>query len=94
MKIKKSAAWAAIVCILSLIYFLFIGNNSIINLYATHLDLKKKQQEVDKKRREIDSLIIETKKLKSDTAYMEKIAREKLGMANKNEKVYKFIEGN
>jgi len=93
MKIKKQAKWAAILCFFLSMYFLFIGNNSIIKLYATHLDLKKKQQEVEKKRREIDSLIIETKKLKNDTAYMEKIAREKLGMAKKNEKVFKFIEG-
>jgi cell division protein FtsB len=35
---------------------------------------------------------LEIKKLKTDTAYIEKIAREKLGMAGKTEKVYKFIE--
>jgi cell division protein FtsB len=93
MKIKKQAKWAAIVCFFLIFYFHFILNNIIINLYATHLNLKKKQQEVERKRREIDSLIIETKKLKNDTAYMEKIAREKLGMAKKNEKVFKFIEG-
>jgi cell division protein FtsB len=93
MKLKKAGNLIGIVCILLTIYFLFIGNNSIINLYATHLDLKKKQHEVQKKRQEIDSLVAEAKKLKSDTAYMEKIAREKLGMAKKDEKVYKFIEG-
>ena len=92
MKIKKQAKWAAIVCFFLIMYFLFIGNNSIINLYATHLDLKKKQQEVEKKRREIDSLIIETKKLKT-IRHTWKECAEKLGMAKKNEKVFKFIEG-
>jgi len=40
----------------------------------------------------MDSLSVQNQRLKSDTAYMEKIAREKLGMARKDEKVYKFIE--
>jgi cell division protein FtsB len=93
MRIKKIGRWIIVASVLLLISFLFTGNNSIIGLYSSHLDLKKKQQEIYKKRGEIDSLTIETKKLKTDTLYMEKIAREKLGMARKNEKVYKFIEG-
>ena len=46
MKIKKQAKWAAILCFFLSMYFLFIGNNSIIKLYATHLYLNKKQLEV------------------------------------------------
>lgn len=93
MKIKKIGRWIVVAIVLLLLSFLFSGNNSIISLYFSHLDIKKKQQEIQKKHREIDSLSLEIKKLKTDTLYMEKIAREKLGMARKNEKVYKFIEG-
>lgn len=93
MKIKKIGRWIVVAVAVLLLSFLFSGNNSIINLYSSHLDIKKKQQEIKKKHREIDSLTMETKKLKTDTLYMERIAREKLGMARKNEKVYKFIEG-
>jgi cell division protein FtsB len=39
-----------------------------------------------------DSLKKMEKLLKNDTAYIEKTAREKLGMAKKNEKVYKFVD--
>jgi cell division protein FtsB len=93
MKIKKIGRWIVVAGVLLLVSFLFTGNNSIISLYSSHLDIKKKQQEIQKKHRDIDSLAIEIKKLKTDTLYLEKIAREKLGMARKNEKVYKFIEG-
>jgi cell division protein FtsB len=93
MKIKKIGRWIVIAVIMLLLSYLFSGNNSIIKLYSSHLDIKKKQQEIRNKHREIDSLTLETKKLKTDTLYMERIAREKLGMAGKNEKVYKFIGG-
>ena len=93
MKIKKIGRWVVVAVVALVLSFLFTGNNSIINLYSSHLDIKKKEREIQKKRREIDSLTTEIKKLKTDTLYMERIAREKLGMAGKNEKVYKFIEG-
>ena len=93
MKIKKIGRWIVVAVIMLLLSYLFSGNNSIIKLYSSHLDIKKKQQEIRNKHREIDSLTLETKKLKTDTLYMERIAREKLGMAGKNEKVYKFIGG-
>ena len=93
MKIKKIGRWVVVAVVALLLSFLFAGNNSIINLYSSHLDIKKKEREIQKKHREMDSLTTEIKKLKTDTLYMERIAREKLGMAGKNEKVYKFIEG-
>ncbi|MGB7568843.1 MAG: septum formation initiator family protein [Chitinivibrionales bacterium] len=93
MKIKKIGRWVVVAVVALVLSFLFTGNNSIINLYSSHLDIKKKEREIQKKRKEMDSLTTEIKKLKTDTLYMERIAREKLGMAGKNEKVYKFIEG-
>jgi len=93
MKIKKIGRWVVVAVVALVLSFLFTGNNSIINLYSSHLDIKKKEREIQKKHGEIDSLATEIKKLKTDTLYMERIAREKLGMAGKNEKVYKFIEG-
>lgn len=93
MKIKKIGRWVVVAVVALVLSFLFAGNNSIINLYSSHLDIKKKEREIQKKRKEMDSLATEIKKLKTDTLYMERIAREKLGMAGKNEKVYKFIEG-
>lgn len=93
MKMFKIGRWIVVAIVLLMVSFLFTGKNGIISLYSSHLDIKNKEQEIRKKRKEIDSLSGEIKKLKTDTLYMERIAREKLGMARKNEKVYKFIEG-
>jgi cell division protein FtsL len=92
MKIKKIGRWIMVLIALGILSFVFIGNDSIINLYASHIGIKKKEREITTLHKEIDSLTLEIKKLKTDTAYIEKIAREKLGMAGKTEKVYKFIE--
>ena len=75
-----------------LLYSLFFGRASVIRIYQSFLDVKKKERTLTRERKEMDSLSVQNQRLKSDTAYMEKIAREKLGMARKDEKVYKFIE--
>jgi cell division protein FtsB len=92
LKIIKIGKGIAVILLVLAAGFLFIGHNSIINLYYSHLKTKRTEKEVKKAHAEIDSLTIESKKLKTDTAYIEEIAREKLGMAGKKEKVYKFIE--
>ena len=70
------------------------GNQGLIALYKNHRHMKQLSIQVKKSRATIDSLQNEIKRLKNDTSYIEQIAREKLGMAKKNEKVYKFIEEN
>ncbi len=92
IRIKKIVPWIALVAIVLVAGFLFTGNDSIINLYSSHLKAKKTEREIEKARAEMDSLALEAKRLKNDTTYIEKIAREKLGMAGKKEKIYKFIE--
>jgi cell division protein FtsB len=69
-------------------FFLF-GRQGI---YYQHRELSRRNAELIAHRRTIDSLNDVINKLTNDTAYIERIAREKLGMAGKNEKVYKFIE--
>jgi cell division protein FtsL len=93
MHIKKIVPWIALATGILIVGFLFIGKDSIIHLYASNLKAKKTELEIEKLHAETDSLNREIKRLKNDTAYIEKIAREKLGMAGKKEKVYKFIEG-
>ena len=70
------------------LFFLF-GRQGI---YYQHRELVLKDAEIKAHRRTIDSLNDVVGKLTNDTTYIERIAREKLGMARKNEKVYKFIE--
>jgi cell division protein FtsB len=70
------------------LFFLF-GRQGI---YYQHRELVRRNAEIVLHRRTIDSLNDVINKLTNDTAYIERIARENLGMARKNEKVYKFIE--
>jgi len=92
MKFRKTGRWIALVIAAALLYSLFSGKANIVRMYGSFLDIKKKEAALAARHREIDSLTTQNAKLKNDTAYMEKIAREKLGMARKDEKVYKFIE--
>ena len=90
-KNKKIGRWILLVLGIILVFFLFTGKASIIALYQSHRDIQAKKALLAKRHREINSLKSENANLKYDTLYMEKIAREKLGMARKDETVYKFI---
>jgi cell division protein FtsB len=92
IKFRKTGRWVALVIAVALLYSLFSGKANIVRMYRSFLDIKAKQALVTARHHEIDSLTTQNMKLKNDTAYIEKIAREKLGMARKDEKVYKFIE--
>jgi cell division protein FtsB len=93
LNMKKIIRWAAAAAVILGMGFLFLGKNSILHIYSSYANPKKTEKEIQRVRAEIDSLALESKRLKNDTAYIEKIAREKLGMAGKKEKVFKFIEG-
>lgn len=75
-----------------LLIILIGGNQGFLDLYKSHRELKKTSEQIEAARRVRDSLAVEKSKLLKDTAYLEKIAREKLGMAKENEKIYKFVE--
>lgn len=76
----------------ALVYFLFSGKDGLIGIYGLHRETQAMQEEMEQLDKEIDSLRAEIRRLQSDTAYIEKIAREKLGMARENERVYIFTE--
>ena len=85
-----SAIVIVIVC--TLLYFSVTSQSSIFNLYLSSKKNKAMEQEIKELNKTVDSLKETIEKLKNDTAYIERIAREKLGMAKKGEKVYKFVE--
>jgi cell division protein FtsB len=91
IKFKKVGRYLMAGVALLLISSLFLGRASMARIYRAFLDVKKKERALVREHREIDSLAVQNARLKNDTAYIEKIAREKLGMARKDEKVYKFI---
>ncbi len=91
MKRRKAARWVAAIVLFALLSLVLVGN---LNLYRVYRRTRNLRGRVEALNRTIDSLNVEIENLKSDTAYIEKIARERLGMARKDEKIYKFIEEN
>jgi cell division protein FtsB len=89
---KKPGRWILFAVLLTVLYFTLTGDEGLINLYRSHRETKKMKKEIAALNKTIDSLENTIEKLKNDTAFIERIAREKLGMAKKGEKVYKFIE--
>ncbi len=91
---KKLGRWILFLLLLVVLYFSLTGEVGLINLYRSHRETRRMKAEIDALNTTIDSLESTITKLKNDTAFIERIAREKLGMAKKGEKVYKFIEEN
>ena len=69
---------------------LFAGSDNIVSMYRLHREVGTSESAVRKADITIDSLNNDIIRKKSDTAYIERLAREKLGMAKKTEKIYKF----
>lgn len=89
---RKIGRWIALGVALLLAASLFVGKAGVVQIYRGVLDVKKKERALAREHADMDSLSAQNSRLKTDTAYMEKIGREKLGMARKDEKVYKFIQ--
>jgi cell division protein FtsL len=89
MKKKKIALWLIGAVFVAATGFYFFGRQGV---YYQHRQLQRKTAEIETDRRTIDSLQSEIRRLTRDSAFVERLAREKLGMARENEKVYKFIE--
>lgn len=88
---KKSGRWLLIAFFTGVLVLFLSGSDGYINLYKLHLQDGKIEEEIQQLNMKKDSLKVIIGKLKNDTIYLEKIAREKLGMARKDEKVFKFI---
>ncbi|MBD3390801.1 MAG: hypothetical protein GF418_02090 [Chitinivibrionales bacterium] len=86
---KKTGRWVLLGAAAIVIAALAASN---INLYRVYRRTKQLQARVGELNGSIDSLSREIARLKSDTTYIERMAREKLGMARTDEKVYKFVE--
>jgi len=87
---NKHALLALVIAALAggALFFLF-GKQGTYYLYRQD---QERRLEIRNDRRIIDSLQHEIKRLTNDTAYIARIAREKLGMAKPDEKVFKFVE--
>ena len=93
MKIPKGIGrWAIIVVGVTIAVVLLTGRSGFIALFQAYNTNKKMELQAEELQKNIDSLKIVIERLQTDTVYIERVAREKLGMAKKNERVYKFSE--
>ena len=89
---RKFGRWVLIGLIAVLIGGMFFGKTNVMRLLRSSREREAKKEAIRKLHYEVDSLRSQNAKLKSDTSYIERIGREKLGMARKDETVYKFIK--
>lgn len=86
---RSLALLAAIAVAATVVFFFLFGSQGVVRPFVQQ---KRDRAAIAAYRRTVDSLQNEIRKLTNDTAYIERMAREKLGMARRNETVYKFIE--
>jgi len=91
-KNRKIALLVFAVALAAALVMITIGDRGFLDMYRLHKKEKSRIQEIAAARAEIDSLKAEIEKLLNDTAYIERVARERLGMALPDEKIYKFVE--
>jgi len=84
-----AAVLAALLAAFAVMTFM---NQGFLDMYRAYKQDRELTRKIEAARAEADSLRAEIESLKSDTAYIEKMAREKLGMARKGEKIIKFVE--
>ncbi len=83
-------------------FFLFVGAIIVFALflpsYTELQDLKQKNREYDLQIQELkeqnEDLVEEKRRLEEDPAYLEKVAREKMGLIKEGEVIYKILPAN
>jgi cell division protein FtsB len=79
----------AAITVLAVLTFM---NQGFLDMYRAYKQDRELSVKIETARAEADSLRAEIERLKSDTAHIEGLAREKLGMARKGEKIIKFVD--
>ncbi len=89
---KKTIRICGLTALVLLSLLLFLGNRGFVDVYRTYNEITIQSQQIQRARSTLDSLKEQYELLKQDTTHIEKLAREKLGMAGENEKIIKFVE--
>ena len=75
-----------------LVYSFFTGHYGFLRLFSIFKEKKEVKLEIKELEAQIRDMEQRKEKLKSDSFYLEKEAREKLGLAREDEKIYKFVD--
>ncbi len=74
------------------VYHILSGPSGALNLFRLRKENADLTGELDSLALRKQALEIEKQRLEKDTAYLEGVAREELGMAKPNERVYRFVQ--
>lgn len=88
---KRKLLLGALVALPVLAVFTF-GNRGLVKRFSLESRYDRAHEELYRERRVGDSLQQEIAHLKNDTLAVEKLARERFGMARPGERVYKVVE--
>lgn len=89
---KKRHFLVLLLIIAGILGYTIFGETGLIHLARLKQELKEMRQENARLRQENEKLRAQAQALSSDLKYIEKIAREELGMVKKDEQVYQFKE--
>jgi len=89
-RIRSLLSFALVVIFSCSLLWLIFGDHGLLQAYRLRTELMRMDMENEGLRKENEALRIEVEALKSDMRYIERLAREKLGMARKDELVFMF----
>lgn len=87
---RKKRVWSGVILFCTLFFLLSIGKRGFIQQARVRIERYRIQKEIETLQKKKEALEAEKKALDTPQV-IEKIAREKYGMAKKNEKVYRVI---
>ena len=83
--------WILIALILFALYHVLSGPNGLLNLRTLQGEERAARKHIDSLAGRKQELEAEKQRLLTDSVYLEKLARQQLGMAKPKEKVYRFV---
>ena len=78
--------------LLALMAFTIWGDRGLLAMWSTQHDLERLVREIEIVEQKNATLVREVQRLRSDLGYIEKIAREELGLVRPGEIVFEFAE--
>jgi cell division protein FtsB len=90
--LRRLLLWSLPVIAVVIAYQTLVGPRGVLKIADLRAQKAQILHEIDSLEARKRELLIEKKRLLTDTAYLEKLARKELGMAKPGEKVYRFVE--
>ena len=89
---KRRYGRLVLVLILLVICYIYVGGDyGLLKIWGQHRQVQELRQEIHRLHAEQYDLKREGLRLESDSLYVEKKAREELGMVRQGERVYQFV---